>query len=1283
MMQKHRISTDIGKDQRVTVELKQDYDLLEILSLKFSQKEAYTSLCADYGVVCGRISVNNGFGIPNARVSIFVPQTEKHSTDPVISALYPFTSVTDKNDAGYRYNLLPARQQHGGHEPTGTFPDQTDILSREEQLEIYETYYSYTVKTNSAGDFMIWGVPLGQQTIHVDVDLSDIGCFSLRPDDFIRQGKGVDNFKSTFQYKSSPDLNTLPQIVSFDKTIEVFPFWGNVDLCEIGITRTDFDLSDRGIKIEPKAYFLGSIFSDQGKNSVNKNCTPSGTMGQKCSLISEPAVIEVLRFTSHKDENNRPILETYEIHEDISDDGAFVLPLPMNMEYEYTNEFGELEVTNDPNKGIPTSACYRFRISVKNQSLGRTRATASYLIPNIREYNTSDLEIEKSYAWSTEWSDYPTDALSDDIIFKNEYGSFYPQDYFYRFSYNKVYGVSSFMGSYFSSGGLNRHTYLGIKEISPKEEEDCQNSVVTPPINWAIQNFNFLILLAIIINIFEKLIYYAFIAAVQVLIIPFQALYEFRIYIRALRITFIDWRPFGWMDSGVIEPLQRFGTVRLGIAIYPECETCDNLDYSNSASDINPDPSTVYVPVMSGVATSQPYLTGCFPDDDASTIYIKLPYIGQDNYIDPPCDLTVSPSVGGTFINTITDDFSGKYVIKFLRTGKFGVIDLIKVQYAGTGPDVYYFNDTQQLTYTTSGEGPRELEDYVIYDSTQRLIGGQSGNGSTNSELQGGCQQYVTVYDETAVYGTYCVTDPNTQYGSLSTSNIQGFGTQNAVSCSGGRIKVGQVIGHDSNPCGTCATKSGFSEFRYGLFTIVPAAKSGNWNNNFKAITEYANRKLVAKLFCEGVSNYSFLDNWLTGSLYFFPFKQKVRWDDEVTLDLNYARTRYCDDLVYFKIGTIENPDKRFYYRSAYTNNGDTFSVARGTLGHPTTVVDLGPRDEFIKEICIDPSLDPNCSVVRNIGPTSYQNHKEMLGLYINYRLDTMNGGGTYKDFFKNDGFNYSLPNKMDGHVLNGDILQLISINNEAGIEEFDLQNRDYGVYNPQILDNEEYPTLLDGGPIPINLFLDPGEGYRVRSCLNEPGRLTESSQKVPFYLWDKKGTGFGSGFNQAWDYPSTIVQPLQGMTYAYKYSGDTTHPYILFPIGEDYAGDVITISNIQVGDFDFEIVDTTDVRSLYSMQEEGFRVLVVTSGTVVAPVTGTLYTRVGNAAPNSTSNWSSQQWTNDVDFVIKPTTSNYNGNKQILSTPFLFYFGLRPGKTAVDKFIERFGPKGAFPSAE
>lgn len=124
MMEKFRIKTDIGSNQKITVELQQSFDLLEILSLKLTQKDIYTSLCSDYGVVVGRITVNNGFGVPNAKISIFVPLSEEDEDDPVISELYPYKSPSDLNEDGFRYNLLPARKQHGGHEATGTFPDQ-------------------------------------------------------------------------------------------------------------------------------------------------------------------------------------------------------------------------------------------------------------------------------------------------------------------------------------------------------------------------------------------------------------------------------------------------------------------------------------------------------------------------------------------------------------------------------------------------------------------------------------------------------------------------------------------------------------------------------------------------------------------------------------------------------------------------------------------------------------------------------------------------------------------------------------------------------------------------------------------------------------------------------------------------------------------------------------------------------------------------------------------------------------------------------------------------------
>ena len=56
---------------------------------------------------------------------------------------------------------------------------------------------------------------------------------------------------------------------------------------------------------------------------------------------------------------------------------------------------------------------------------------------------------------------------------------------------------------------------------------------------------------------------------------------------------------------------------------------------------------------------------------------------------------------------------------------------------------------------------------------------------------------------------------------------------------------------------------------------------------------------------------------------------------------------------------------------------------------------------------------------------------------------------------------------------------------------------------------------------------------------------------------------------------------------------------------------------------------------------------------------------------------------TSATDVILPKRTNYYSGNKQILSTPFQFYFGLKAGATGMDKFIELYGPKGAFTSAD
>lgn len=1277
MIQKHRISTNVGKDQLVTVEINQDYDLLEILSLKFTQKEIYTSLCSDYGVVCGRVSVNNGFGIPNAKVSIFIPLDDIDSNDPVISALYPYKLTNDKDSTNHRYNLLPARKQHGGHEPTGTFPDQMDVLTREEVLEVFEKYYKYTVKTNDSGDFMIWGVPVGPQTLHIDVDMSDIGCFSLRPDDFIRQGMGVDNFKNSYTFKSSEDLDSLPQVVSTDKTIEVYPFWGNTDICQIGITRSDFDLSSMGVKIEPKAYLLGSIFTDQGKNSVNKNCTPRRKMGSKCNLTSHPATVEIIRFTSQHDSNQRPILEEYQLNEDIGDDGAFVLPVPMNMDFIYTNEFGENEITNDPNKGIPTNGFYRFRISVKNQGLGRVRTTGTFLVPNIREYENIDSSPNlSSYAFSTNLDDYPSGSVDSLILNKDAVGEYHPLDYFYKLTYNKVFAVSSFVSSYFTND--TRESYVAIKEVKPREEEDCEDSVNPFPVNFGIEKMTFAILLAIIINTFQKILYTVFLNVVEVLIVPFDFLYRNV----KLEVWFIHWHPFNFLYDAIIKPLQRFGTLNLGTEIYPDCESCDNQDITiTPQSPYGSNPTGTFLSVGVGTAIKSGFVLTGGTTTDVSTILGGAPanYLLLTAPNQTPIG-AVNPSWTPVTYSGVTYDFNTIYTggTSYLITNTVTnrTINLVIGTYVVSGTTYYYHNDLSINGIADWTDNTNYEYSIEIYNET---IGVTSGSTiSLNSEnLLTGCAEYMKLYDESLVDATYCVTDPLTPYSGL-TAPVSG-----AYCTAPGTVRAGQIVGNgDANIGGL--TKSGYSEFRNGLFTIVPAAGSTDWwNKNNKLIAEFCRRKLTSKLFCEGLVNYSFIDNWLTGTLYMFPFKEKIRWTNESLFQLNDRRTHYCRDLVVFK-----PTDKIFYYKSA-SFNGTTFT---GKINNPTTIADLGPRDEFIKEICVDPNLDPNCSVIREVGSTSFKDFGDLLGLYINYRMDVGNTVD-YTNFFTNTGFNSIIHSKQTGRVLNGDVLQLMSINSEVGIEPFDLQDKHYQGYSPLYLDPNEHQTLFGysggtWGPLAINMELID-DGFRIRDCINEPGRLTETTQPVPFYYWDKKGVGFGpSGTNnssQSFDYSNIELQSFHGMTHAYAYTGVTSYPYILYPMTMAFSGLTIDMNggNVASTEITFDVESYTDTHTLYSDQPEGFTFLYITAGdsTLSGATDGTIYTRVGESSPVSTTgNWATQTWNHlTSDFIIKPTSNNYIGNKQILSTPFQFYFGLRPGKTAVDKFIERFGPRGAF----
>ena len=98
MGQSYRIRTELGINKTINVQLDQEFEFLEILSLKIQQSDVYTRSCSDYGVLVGRVTANNGLGIPNARVSVFIPVTAVDESNPLISSIYPYKSPKDKNE---------------------------------------------------------------------------------------------------------------------------------------------------------------------------------------------------------------------------------------------------------------------------------------------------------------------------------------------------------------------------------------------------------------------------------------------------------------------------------------------------------------------------------------------------------------------------------------------------------------------------------------------------------------------------------------------------------------------------------------------------------------------------------------------------------------------------------------------------------------------------------------------------------------------------------------------------------------------------------------------------------------------------------------------------------------------------------------------------------------------------------------------------------------------------------------------------------------------------------
>lgn len=438
----YRIRTTVNGDSNVLVNFTQEYETFELLSIKMKTENLYRLHNANYGIIVGRVQANGGFGVPNAKVSIFI-EVDQDNENAELLAIYGYTDVFQTNSLGNTYNLLPDEQVSDCHKKIGAFPSKRYLLDNDTYIEIYDKYYKYTTRTNDAGDYILVGVPVGNQTLHMDLDLSDCGILSQRPRDFVYKGYNIEQFDNPNQFKSETgaSINFLSQYVQQTKTVYVNPLWGNNELGEtLGITRADVDVN---FKFEPTCVFIGSVVSDSKSNGISKKCVPTDQMGVMDELTTGRGTIEMIRKTPTGD------VEEFEIkgNELIDGNGTWCYQIPMNLDYVTTNEYGETVATDNPNIGIPTRTRVRFRVSLDNfEDSNDGFFAGKLLVPNNPKL------IQKDGG----------DVIDYDYVF----GTYTSEDSYRDLFWNNVYSVKQHIPRIQKSGSWRTSRFSGIKQCN-------------------------------------------------------------------------------------------------------------------------------------------------------------------------------------------------------------------------------------------------------------------------------------------------------------------------------------------------------------------------------------------------------------------------------------------------------------------------------------------------------------------------------------------------------------------------------------------------------------------------------------------------------------------------------------------------------------------------------------------------------------------------------------------------------------------------------------------------
>lgn len=534
-----KINTTLNqKNKNIQIKLDQDFDNLEILSLKLTQSDIYRNFNSGYGCLVGRVIANGGVGVPNAKISVFIPLDDNDSD--LIKSIYPFKKPTDIDNNGKQYNLLPRVSQispftnlneiksgfgYSPKVPLGTFPTKEEILINEELLYLYNKYYKFTTTTNEFGDYMIFGLPVGLQNIHLSVDITDIGKYSMTPALMIKKLGYSENLftDSGTLVKKVDNLQDSPNIILQNVSVDIRPFWGDSENFEIGITRQDFNIksvligsfvvfgtnitmpSDGAFGLSDRyGECRGGLFGNSNVcafSTVNQTNTNANNINTFRNLQPNFEVYTIANTVSDEDIINKNFdinppdilkLDKSEYME-YQSNGDFILVIPCNRRKIITNEFGEEEVVdNDNPNGIFTEFNGYFLVDSDDNDLSNIRNTSETLKTRGGSiFKRAKFKIpQEKVALRKENSNENTEFIKTNFKFQN--GKFYSISQFYVTAFRSGSGDED----EWSNNNIinNTKNTLGLiisnnTVIDP--EDDGEGDVIDPESNTLEFPFNY------------------------------------------------------------------------------------------------------------------------------------------------------------------------------------------------------------------------------------------------------------------------------------------------------------------------------------------------------------------------------------------------------------------------------------------------------------------------------------------------------------------------------------------------------------------------------------------------------------------------------------------------------------------------------------------------------------------------------------------------------------------------------------------------------------------------